>query len=199
MLFFRGLAVPGAENINQTEDLIAVWKTKKGERFQNYKAIFTILDCPVVPRAWLEDLNNGKKSTSNAPKAWKVWVEKNKYIPLIATKSIEHRKKDEQIPTDNLKSTIVQTIIDYFKNHEEREYAFEKCAKELLLLADKNIKSIDLTRPWRDGGRDGLGSYKIGLPNTSITVEFALEAKCKIFSSGVGVKGNLKTYLQIKA
>jgi len=37
---FRGLAVPGAETINQTDDLVAVWKTKEGERFQNYKEIF---------------------------------------------------------------------------------------------------------------------------------------------------------------
>ena len=38
---------------------------------------------------------------------------------------------------------------------------------------------IDLTRPWRDGGRDGLGKYRIGPSATFIDVEFALEAKCK--------------------
>ena len=41
-VIFRGLAVPGAVTINQTEDLVAIWKTKNGERFQNYKAVFTI-------------------------------------------------------------------------------------------------------------------------------------------------------------
>ena len=187
-VIFRGLAVPGAENINQTEDLVAIWKTKKGERFQNYKAIFTILDCPEISRAWLDDLSSGNKITTNAPKSWEAWIKGNIYSPLRATKSIEHRKKEEQIPTDKRKSLIVQKIIDYFKNHEEREYAFEKCAKEIILLADNNVKEIDLTRPWRDGGRDGLGLYRIGLPNTSITVDFALEAKCKGFSSGVGIR-----------
>jgi hypothetical protein len=41
---FRGLAVPGAIGIPQTEDLVTVWRTKAGKRFQNYRAIFTILD-----------------------------------------------------------------------------------------------------------------------------------------------------------
>jgi len=82
----------------------------------------------------------------------------------LATKSVEHRTKEEQIPKDEQGQRIVQTIISYFKNHKEREYAFEKCAKEVLFLADSNIYEIDLTRPWRDGGRDGLGLYKIGLP-----------------------------------
>ena len=46
-------------------DLVAVWKTTDGQRFQNYKATFTILDVPVVPRAWLESLR--RKSLENAP------------------------------------------------------------------------------------------------------------------------------------
>ena len=43
---FRGLAVPGAMGIPQTEDLVAIWKTRSGERFQNYRSVFTILDVP---------------------------------------------------------------------------------------------------------------------------------------------------------
>lgn len=38
-VIFRGLAVPGAISIPQTEDLVAIWKTKSGQRFQNYRAI----------------------------------------------------------------------------------------------------------------------------------------------------------------
>ena len=29
-----------------TADLVAVWKTTKGQRFQNYRAVFTVLDAP---------------------------------------------------------------------------------------------------------------------------------------------------------
>lgn len=41
---FRGLAVPGFPGVPQTQDLIAIWKSVNGERFQNYRATFTILD-----------------------------------------------------------------------------------------------------------------------------------------------------------
>lgn len=185
---FRGIAVPGAEIINQTEDLIAIWKTKSGERFQNYKSIFTILDCSQISHTWLVELLQGKKITKNTPAAWRNWIEKNHYSPLTAPKTVEYRKKNEQLPVSKIQNEIIRTIINYFKNHEEREYAFEKCAKEIFLLADKNIENIDLTRPWRDGGRDGLGKYRICLPETYITVEFALEAKCKELANGVGVR-----------
>jgi len=52
---------------------------------------------------------------------------------------------------------------------------------------DPNITECDLTRPWRDGGRDAIGNYRIGHQNHAIGVEFALEAKCKQSTSGSGV------------
>jgi hypothetical protein len=54
---FLGLAVPGAEGMGSDDDLVAVWRTSKaGCRFQNYRATFTILDIPVVLRAWINDI-----------------------------------------------------------------------------------------------------------------------------------------------
>src|SRR5580704_18363060 len=42
---FLGLAVPGAEGMGSDDDLVAVWRTSRdGIRFQNYKAMFTVLD-----------------------------------------------------------------------------------------------------------------------------------------------------------
>jgi hypothetical protein len=46
-------------------------------------------------------------------------------------------------------------------------------------MMDSNVREIELTRFWRDGGRDGLGKYHIGAQDTDILVDFALEAKCK--------------------
>jgi hypothetical protein len=40
-VIFRGLAVPGVEG-EPADDLVAIWRSKKGERFQNYRAKFTI-------------------------------------------------------------------------------------------------------------------------------------------------------------
>lgn len=43
---FRGLAVPGSDFKEPGEDLVAVWRTSSGERFQNYRA--TIPEIPLV-------------------------------------------------------------------------------------------------------------------------------------------------------
>lgn len=75
-VIFRGLAVPGAIGIDQTEDLIALWKVAKDRRFQNYKAIFTILDISLVQREWINSIRGESSHTINAPKAWMDWREK---------------------------------------------------------------------------------------------------------------------------
>ena len=38
---FLGLAVPGASDLDASEELVAIWRNVKGERFQNYRARFT--------------------------------------------------------------------------------------------------------------------------------------------------------------
>jgi hypothetical protein len=43
-VLFRGLAVPGAQHLDQSTDLVAIWKSTSGQRFQNYRAVFTILE-----------------------------------------------------------------------------------------------------------------------------------------------------------
>ena len=50
---FLGVCAPGFPGMPESEDLIAVGKTSGHARFQNYRATFTILDVPLVPRAWL--------------------------------------------------------------------------------------------------------------------------------------------------
>jgi len=67
---FKGLAVPGFVGLPPTADLVAVWKTTEGQRFQNYRAIFTVLDAGVISRAWIDDLAAGRSLTVNAPPAW---------------------------------------------------------------------------------------------------------------------------------
>ena len=44
---FKGLAVPGFTGLPSTADLVAVWRTAEGQRFQNYRAVFTVLNTPV--------------------------------------------------------------------------------------------------------------------------------------------------------
>jgi len=56
---FRGLLAPGSDRLSGEEDLVAVWRTTSGVRFQNYQAQFTVLDTPVVTRAWIDQLLYG--------------------------------------------------------------------------------------------------------------------------------------------
>lgn len=76
---FDGLCAPGYPGVSEMEDLVAVWKTRDGQRYQNYKATFAILDVPLVTRAWIKDLQDARRTTSNAPDAWRAWVERGVY------------------------------------------------------------------------------------------------------------------------
>jgi hypothetical protein len=78
------LAVPGAVGIPQTEDLVAIWKTKVGQRFQNYRAIFTILGVPNITRLWLNDLRRGARLSENTATSWVKWTNGGAYTPLVA-------------------------------------------------------------------------------------------------------------------
>jgi hypothetical protein len=94
---FRGLAVPGVE-ADPADDLVAIWRSKKGERFQNYRAKFTILDTGKVSREWIEAVKAGEPLHTSASAAWRTWVERGVYEPLTAEPTIEYRTKEEQQP-----------------------------------------------------------------------------------------------------
>lgn len=51
---FQGVLMPGFHGLDESEDLVAVWKTKENQRFQNYKAILTLLDSEIIERKQLE-------------------------------------------------------------------------------------------------------------------------------------------------
>jgi hypothetical protein len=54
-------------------------------------------------------------------------------------------------------------------------------------MSDSKILNIDLTPMTRDGGRDGVGKYRIGTPNSYILVDFFVEAKFYNTENGNGV------------
>lgn len=182
---FLGLAVPGSIDLNSSEDLIAVWKSSKGDRFQNYCATFTILDSPLIRRAWINDINKGDPFTTNAPAAWRKWQEKGVITPLITTQTLEFRHKHQQLPTDSESRSMIQAIRDHFSSWP---VGFERCAAQITQLMDKNFVTYELTRASRDGGRDATGEYRVGSMAASILIDFALEAKCYAEHNSVGVR-----------
>ena len=183
---FLGLAVPGLADQRAPEDLVAIWKVASGRRFQNYRARFSVLDVPVLSRAWLADIIERRDShTANAPAVWMSWVEAGKCEVLRASRSLEYRTKSEQLPTTKEELSILGTIHEYFSS---RPHDFEHCAAAIarMLLAD--ISTLDVTRPSRDGGRDAVGQLRLGNGPGAILVDFALEAKCYGVANSVGVR-----------
>jgi len=184
-MIFLGLAIPGTSDLRASEDLVAIWKIAEGRRFQNYRARFTILDEPVVSRAWVRDIIAGNPHSSNAPSRWKAWATHGERHPLLATRSIEHRRKAEQLPADAEGRAIIDLIHGWFVN---RPHDFEHCAADLTRLMLPDVAALDVTRPSRDGGRDAIGQLRIGKGPASILVDFAIEAKCYHMNSAVGVR-----------
>jgi hypothetical protein len=191
---FRGLAVPGHPDLPATEDLVAIWKTTEGKRFQNYKATFTILDEASISRHWINGINS-KSESNKSPAAWQKWVKTGVASPLLAPRTQRIRSKIEQLPTSDADKKLIAMIQDRYKDHP---FGFEACAGAITRLLLPSVSQLDLTRPWRDGGRDGIGNVLIGRGPASIDVAFALEAKCYGFKNSVGVREISRLISRIK-
>ena len=177
---FLGLAVPGANGIGPSDDLVAIWKSgEQNHRFLNYRARFTILNYPTISKTWIKEIKQtGQTLGPNCPQIWKDFVRSGKSPALIAPKSKQIRSKEDQLPDSKSGWEVLNTLVDFYKTHPEREYAFERCAIELCKLSDPKIIELELTPPTKDGGRDGIGVYRLGTDFSYIKVEFSMEAKC---------------------
>ncbi len=82
---FLGLAVPGVAGVGSGEDLTVISRGEGSGVFQNYRAQFTILDCDVIQRVWVESLRNGPVEKSAEPEAWRCWVDSGVYQPRVAS------------------------------------------------------------------------------------------------------------------
>jgi restriction endonuclease Mrr len=177
------LAVPSTEQSSTNDDLIAIWRTIKGNRFQNYRAIFSILNVSTIPRKWIED----PTKLENAPDSWKHWIDTGKWDVLKAEQNIQVRTKEQQSCTEQ-EAQLVDEIYNFFMPHDP--VGFEKIAAEIYRLTDQTKISIeDITRASRDGGRDAIGKYQVGIAGDPVYVTFYLEAKCyHPTKNSVGVK-----------
>jgi len=186
---FRGLLAPGSPSAPPDEHLVALWRSRAGERFQNYRALFTVLDAATLPRAWLSSLTGPAAGPAAdhpaAPAAWRQWVRGGGYSPLLAPATTQHRSKAAQEPAAAADRALLLALWGHFRG---RPTDFEPCAGELFRLNAPSVDSLDVTRASRDGGRDATGHYAIGPAADRVRLEFALEAKCYRPGSAVGVR-----------
>lgn len=211
---FLGLAVPGANNIKKNEWLSSIWvNNTDGGRFQNYKAIFSILDTSEGSSAkksessisiqWIRDIRKNKTLTSKyAPIDWIKYIENSKFNNLKAAKQKVYKDKHTQLPTEKIRFQMLEHLIDFFNKSDTGilSYDFELFAVEALKKMNKNILSIKSTRRYKDGGFDAVGEYSIfeSIDN-SITVEFYVEAKCYSVKNSVGIKETSRLISRIKS
>jgi hypothetical protein len=144
-----------------------------------------VAQCRTRQSPLIGDILSGQQLSTNAPEAWKKFVANGTCDVLAAPRALAHRKPAQQKPATPEGILIIEALHQHFEN---RPYEFEKCAVELSRMMDQNVVDCDLTRPWRDGGRDAIGFYRIGPASDPIRVEFALEAKCYKLANGNGVE-----------
>lgn len=195
---FKGLAVPGTSYLSRGDDLIAIWRVAKNERFQNYKAFFTILDTGEISGDWVREVFANRALDLNdtrVPKAFLEWVKSRKYIALVAERDKQGRSIKEQLPEEGIQTELVQCIIKYC---EDDPFRFEPIAAAIWKLSCLQPMEYEMTRRFRDGGRDAIGHLTLGPLNDPINITFALEAKCYAFSNRVGVKETSRLISRIK-
>jgi hypothetical protein len=163
---------------------VAIWRTTADQRFQNYRATFTLLDTGgVVTREWINGLVRGERECSDAPAAWCEWVKNGRYRALRAPRTRLFRTVDDQRPQSPEDEAIVAAI----RRHFVDPHGFEACAAAIWAMYAPST-DYTLTAPTRDGGRDAYGYYKLGPEADPIRLDFALEAKCYAPDNGVGVR-----------
>jgi hypothetical protein len=182
---FLGLAVPGTRDVQPADDLVAIWRTSDGERFQNYRATFTILDVATVSRSWLDEISNGQTLGPSCPAPYRDWVTTGNYAPLESPRTIQYRTRSQQAPESKEGAALVQTVYNYFVDDP---YSFEACAIELWSMQAKESVTFVATRRSADGGRDAYGWYHLGPDSDRIRLEWSLEAKLYAPDNAAGVK-----------
>jgi hypothetical protein len=86
-----------------------------------------------------------------------------------------------------------------YQHFADRPYDFEQFAADLWQIREQpHVDRIDVTRPWRDGGRDAVGDYLLGPGDDPVAVEFALEAKCYEPSNSVGIRSTSRLISRLR-
>lgn len=183
---FLGLAVPGAKDLSHNEDLVAVWRVENGVRFQNYRAVFTILDIAKLGGDWVRasvKKQSPDLESKGVPEALLKWIEKGIYTPLVAPQMKKGRSEREQSPDSDVGRRMIEIIRQFCR---EDDFLFEAIAVEIWRMAVSEPISVDLTRRYQDGGRDAVGFMYLGGQDDRLELTFSIEAKH--YTPGTGVR-----------
>ena len=192
---FLGLAAPGAQGLSSVDDLVAVWKIKASQRFQNYRAIFTIFNEEKLSKEWLEDLVKGvnPSDSKHCPDSWAYWASTGIYRPLECKNDLQLRSKISQLPSGIEEKRVLNYLTEKLTDRE-----FEYASLEIVRLLDPSFKELFVTRGVKDGGRDVIGKYYLGHSGHQIRLSAYIEAKKWKLESSVGVKPVMRLISRLK-
>lgn len=192
---FLGLCCPGVQGLSSMEDLVAVWRVTGNERFQNYRATFTILASETVSKSWLEDMVQGVLAADSVhcPPEWRRWVKSGLYTPLLCERTVVPRTRAAQLPKSDVERIVLDKVYNGLSDRE-----FEFAAESLVQLMDARFTDLQVTRAVRDGGRDVVGRYRVGHDEHQIRLDAFVEAKRWDPSSAVGVKPMMRLISRLK-
>lgn len=182
---FLGLVVPGSAGTTELDDLTGVWRSSAGQRYQNYRASFTVLDTASVTRGWIDDILQGNPESTLAPRTWLLWRQGGPPRALTAPRTTDYRSRVDQEPAGAPDRNALDLIHAHFS---DRPHDFEQFAADIVRMHLPSVTALDVTRRSRDGGRDAIGLYQVGAGAGGIELDFSVEAKCYRRGNSVGVR-----------
>lgn len=178
---FLGLCAPGSPGMPSSSTLTRTHRRLDAKRFWNYRATFTLLDIPVIKRAWLDDLETNTSDSPQRPIVWKMWQKSGLYRPLQRGPRFAIRSTDTQLPTDNLHQAMLIHLYRYFASEN---YKFLHVAAAIFALTDSKISLGRIRRHSSDGAYTISGDFRLGIDADPVFLKFVLEAKC--YNPGIG-------------
>lgn len=180
---FLGLCAPGAPGLKPPNDLARKQKRLESKRFWNYRATFTILDVPVIKRAWFDDLEKGIKDSPHRPIVWKMWLKSGLYRPLQQERQHRVRSCDMQLPANDLRKAMLLKLYRYFSS---KPYKFLHFAADIYSLTGPGIILGRVRRHLSDGAYNITGNFRLGMDADPVYLGFLVEAKC--YNPGIGTR-----------
>jgi len=172
---FIGIAAPGSPHVRSGKSLRRVRRQIQSQKLVNYQAVFTILDIPVISRAWIEDLEAGQLDSSHRPIVWNMWQKSGLYRPLKPKHRQRYPSIQDQLPKQTVSKSMLLKLYRYFC---AEPYLFLHFAAQLYARSDARIIPKRVHRMAPDNYNTITGKYRLGIDGSPAFLEFIIAAKC---------------------
>ncbi|MCP4196576.1 MAG: hypothetical protein GY762_05440, partial [Proteobacteria bacterium] len=161
---FIGIAAPGSPHVQLAKSFTRVQRRIRSHRLHNYRAMFTLLDIPVIPRTWIDDLENAISDSPYRPIVWKMWQKSGLYRPLKPKRTQGLPSIPDQLPTRADGKAMLLKLYRYFC---AEPYQFLHFAAQLYARSDARIVLDRVRRLAPDMYFTITARYRLGIDKSS--------------------------------